>query len=92
MNESQSYRHFNLTGTLLDLPDWASDAAHISMETHFSFMDRLRILLTGKLYTRAVVYCENSPGRAETKAEVWPGRLRLFRKRLEMGVAEEHSA
>lgn len=59
-------------GMLPDLPEWAEDGIVIETRVNFSFVDRLRILLTGNLSVKTWTACENFPGRVETQSSAKP--------------------
>jgi transposase InsO family protein len=49
-----------------DLPEWATDGVSVDTRVNFSFVDRIRILFSGKVFVRSWTACENPPGRAES--------------------------
>lgn len=46
-----------------DLPEWAKDGLMVETNVEWSFVDRIRILLTGNTSIRTWTACENPPGR-----------------------------
>lgn len=70
------------------LPEWAKDCTFSSIDIHFGFADRLKILfgwhvtLDVSTATEAVL-----SGKLQTKSEVRVWRLPIFRKRI-AGYAE----
>ena len=59
-------------GMLPDLPEWAKDGIVIETRVNFSFVDRLRILLTGNLSVKTWTACQQPPGRVETQSSAKP--------------------
>ena len=62
---------------LPDLPEWATDGIVVQLKTEFSFLDRLRILLSGRVKYRVLVACEFPPGQtsAQTQTETRPPEI-----------------
>ena len=50
---------------MLDLPDWAKDAVHVTSEHHFSMRDRIKILFGWLPIYDCGVACEFPPGRTD---------------------------
>lgn len=66
-------------------PEWAEDQCISNITTHVDFMDRLRILFTGKIESTLRIYTEFAPGRVESDVTFWRahpvfGWLRRFQK------------
>lgn len=55
-----------------DAPDWSKDGMYIVTYTHLSFVDRLRVLVGGKLRVETRTWCEHAPGRVETACVAEP--------------------
>lgn len=60
----------------------ATDVVHLEMVTEFSFLDRLRILVSGRVKTSARMITENTVGGAETHAVTFPLPPRLLQPEL----------
>lgn len=70
------------------LPDWAKDATFSSIDIHFGFIDRLKVLfgwrVTLDVSTASAI---ELTGKLETQSSVNVWRLPIFRKPV-MGYAE----
>jgi hypothetical protein len=58
--------------------EWV-DVIHFDSVTHFSFLDRLRLLVSGRLHTRALIVCQNLVGQTKSVSAsrpLAPGRGR----------------
>ena len=57
-------------------PEWAGqgDVVFVDSITHVSWLDRLRILLTGRIVTKSRVTCEHKVGRTTAVTAAWPVR------------------
>jgi hypothetical protein len=55
-------------------PEWAGsgDVIVVHAVTHFSWLDRLRIVLIGRVRTDVRVTCEHPAGRTVSVADSWP--------------------
>lgn len=51
---------------------WGTDVLHLNAETQFSFIERLRILFTGRIAFRARIVCQYSPGKTLAASFAWP--------------------
>lgn len=51
-----------------DLPDGFEDAIYINVTTCFSWVDRIRILFSGRILSNLVVPCEKAPGKTMSSA------------------------
>jgi hypothetical protein len=70
------------------LPDWAKDAMFSSIDIHFGFIDRLKILFGWRVTLDvSTATQEEIIGKLETRSEVRVWRLPIFRKPV-MGYAE----
>lgn len=54
----------------MTLPDWAKDRLTVHTEINFSGLDRLLILLTGRVDVRSLTDVENPPGLAVSESSV----------------------
>lgn len=55
-----------------DLPAWAQDAIYVENRVALSFVDRLRVLLSGRVRVRSQTLTENKPGRVESTSVAHP--------------------
>ncbi len=65
----------------VDLPPWAKDAVHTSVDIHFDWKDRLKILFGWRVTLNVDTPTENVCGRTESASEVhvWrPSRRKSF--------------
>jgi len=53
-----------------DLPAWAKDAIHATVDIHFDWRDRVKILLGWRVTLNVDTPTENVCGRAESVSEV----------------------
>lgn len=53
---------------------WAAkgDVIHLEVRTDFSFIDRLKILISGQMTVKAIIITEAQPGVTESHANVFP--------------------
>lgn len=58
---------------------WANDVIVIRTNVEFSFLDRIRILISGRARLETMTNCEIRPGRVETTAAVFALPPRLCR-------------
>ena len=56
-------------------PEWAKDAIVVDVEIHFSWADRLRVLLRGRADVRAKVFTEHLPGQVKTLTTAYALKL-----------------
>lgn len=46
-----------------DMPDGFEDMIRLDCNVHFDFADRLRILVSGRIFQRFWIPCEKAPGK-----------------------------
>jgi hypothetical protein len=54
------------------LPGWAKDALYCTTTCHLDFLDRLRVLVTGKLVVETRTYTAEVPGAVQTDSVAYP--------------------
>lgn len=63
--QRQVQRFFAHHEPMPDLPSWAKDGVYTHVDVDWDWKDRLRILITGKSSIRAMLACEEPPGRVQ---------------------------
>lgn len=48
------------------------DCIHVGIKAELSFLDRLRVLFSGKLSIKASIITENEVGRTASKSVIYP--------------------
>lgn len=65
-----------------ELPDWAKDEIVCETEIELPLVDRLRVVVSGRMRVRSYTATERLPGRVETQSIAHPIAPAVFQPRM----------
>lgn len=69
-----------------EMPDGFTDIICTRTEIHFSWGDRIRLLLSGVCWLNIETFTENPPGNVQSKSAVMAVRRSAYEHRIRRGV------